>query len=223
MPNPLRSEEVAAFIRSVVSDHLGAAWAMDRFLDLTDRGSHPCGIFFSRVPFGLRQAQQRSPRHGALPDAELKGLALLHGAGAKTPSPSVPERFASTTDRCSCAKRSPNATARTARWQILAPHGPGAPDTFTRDRPPYSGLRVLDGFFGPLHPGQHAGGQQRGAEFYAERRLRPRLREAVDSGDLPDALAQGVDLDPGAPVSPLRSGGAETGTSCTARRSRITL
>jgi fructosamine-3-kinase len=181
---------VAAFIRSVVSDHLGTAWSTDQFLDLTDRGSHPCGIFFSRS-LSVFAKLSSDPLGMELFDAELKGLALLHGAGAKTPSPLGAGAF-SIDDRsvllCEALTERHGQERTVADWRRMG-QALGHLHLVTGPR---FGLREFDGFFGPLHQDNRPAGTT-WAEFYAERRLRPRLREAVDSGDLPGALAQGVD------------------------------
>lgn len=55
------------------------------------------------------------------------------------------------------------------------------------------GLAQFDGFFGPLRQANQPVRSNSWAEFYAERRLLPRLRSAVDSGQLPAELATGVE------------------------------
>ena len=124
-------------------------------------------------------------------DAELKGLALLHGAGAKTPSPLGAGAFR-IDDRsvllCEALTERHGQDRTVADWRRMG-QALGHLHLVTGPR---FGLRAFDGFFGPLHQDNTPAGTT-WAEFYAERRLRPRLREAVDSGDLPDALAQGVD------------------------------
>lgn len=63
-----------------------------------------------------------------------------------------------------------------------------------RDRTPVATpAPVGDGVVGPLHQDNRPVPGNRWADFYAERRLRPRLRSAVDSGHLPPDLARGVD------------------------------
>jgi fructosamine-3-kinase len=55
------------------------------------------------------------------------------------------------------------------------------------------GLAEFDGFFGPLRQCNRPVGSARWADFYAERRVRPMLRSAVDSGHLPGELARGTE------------------------------
>jgi fructosamine-3-kinase len=55
------------------------------------------------------------------------------------------------------------------------------------------GLERFNGFFGPLYQDNQPVRSNRWADFYAERRLLPRLRSAIDSGHLPPQLAAGVE------------------------------
>jgi fructosamine-3-kinase len=55
------------------------------------------------------------------------------------------------------------------------------------------GLAEFDGFYGPLPQGNRPTGSGRWADFYAERRVLPMLRLAVDSGYLPAGLAMDVE------------------------------
>ena len=55
------------------------------------------------------------------------------------------------------------------------------------------GLAEFDGFFGPLPQSNRPVGSGRWADFYAERRVLPMLRLAIDSGFLPAGLARAVD------------------------------
>jgi fructosamine-3-kinase len=55
------------------------------------------------------------------------------------------------------------------------------------------GLAEFDGFFGPLPQSNQPSASGTWAGFYAERRLLPSLRIAVDSGFLPAGLARGTE------------------------------
>ena len=55
------------------------------------------------------------------------------------------------------------------------------------------GLDQLNGFFGPLPQDNRRVPSNRWADFYAERRVAPLVRSAVDSGHLPAGPAAGVD------------------------------
>ena len=55
------------------------------------------------------------------------------------------------------------------------------------------GLAEFDGFFGPLRQCNRPLGSPRWSDFYAELRVRPMLRFAVDSGHLPVGLARAAE------------------------------
>jgi fructosamine-3-kinase len=55
------------------------------------------------------------------------------------------------------------------------------------------GLAEFDGFFGPLPQCNRPVSSGRWTDFYAERRVLPMLRLAVDSGHLPAELARGAE------------------------------
>jgi fructosamine-3-kinase len=55
------------------------------------------------------------------------------------------------------------------------------------------GLDRFDWLFGPLPQNNRPVASNRWADFYAERRLLPQLRRAVDSGHLPPGLAADVE------------------------------
>ena len=57
----------------------------------------------------------------------------------------------------------------------------------------YFGLADLDGFFGPLRQDNRPVSSNRWPDSYAERRIAPRFRSAVDAGHLPPALAADVE------------------------------
>jgi fructosamine-3-kinase len=124
-------------------------------------------------------------------DAELKGLALLRGAHAKTPGPigagafRIDDRsvllFEALTERH-------GQDRTTGDWRSMG-RALGQLHLVTGPR---FGLGEFDGFFGPLPQDNRPTGTT-WAEFYGERRLRPRLRDAVDSGALPHSVAEGVD------------------------------
>jgi fructosamine-3-kinase len=62
-----------------------------------------------------------------------------------------------------------------------------------RTRGDHFGLDEFDGFFGPLPQDNRPTTSALWIDFYCERRLVPRLRDAVDSGHLPMTLAAGVE------------------------------
>jgi fructosamine-3-kinase len=190
--HPLLDPAVIAGIEESASAYLGRQWRWEAFTDLDDLASHPCGIL--RGPGLSVFVKINTDNSGpAMFDAELRGLALLSRlAGVATPAvigsgvvrvPSgvvfVVEAFAS--------RRLGERTEedwRSIGTTLAAVHAvPG--EQF--------GLEAFDGFYGPLPQDNRPTDVGTWVEFYAERRLRPRLRQAVDSRHLPVTLAARVE------------------------------
>lgn len=189
--HPLRDPWVVGGIEEAVTSHLGRQWRSEMFTDLDDLASHPCGIL--RGPGLSVFAKLNTERSGpAMFDAELQGLALLSRlAGVATPavvgtgmvrvSPGVVFVVEALAGR-GRGERTPEdwCSIGTTLAAVHAVQG----EQF--------GLEAFDGFYGPLpQDNRPTGGGW--AEFYAERRLRPRLRDAVDAGYLPAELAARVE------------------------------
>jgi fructosamine-3-kinase len=188
----LLQAEVVAVVTTATSRYIGEPWHWDDFVDLSDRASHPCGIFRSRRLSVFAKLGTGS-RGKELFEAELKGLLYLRTvAGARTPTPVATEPVVVDDDAVlllleGLAGR--HGAARTAEdWLAMGRTLAG----LHRTRADHFGLDEFDGFFGPLPQDNRPTTSPRWVDFYAERRLGPRLRDAVDSGHLPGALAQGV-------------------------------
>jgi fructosamine-3-kinase len=193
VPNPLLDAEVVAVVRSAISVHIGKPWGFYDFVDLTHRGTHRCGVFKGRDLSVF--AKLSTDRSGwELFEAELRGLALLKSiAAAKTPTPVGRGTF-----------RVAKTTSVLLFEAVAERHGHGrssedchemgrALGALHQTRGQYFGLEDFDGFYGPLPQDNRPTASGTWAEFYAERRLVPRLREAVDSGHLSSKLAAGVE------------------------------
>jgi fructosamine-3-kinase len=192
MQHPLLGEEVKRAIEDAASGHLGRRWVSDGFTDLKDRASHPCGLLhgesltvFAKLSLDANAGEQVG--------AELCGLAFLQQwAGVTTPTP-----IGSGVVAVGCGtvllleglpERAPeNRTPEDWRsiGRTLARLHRVHDDRF--------GLAQFDGFFGPLPQDNRPVSSNRWADFYAERRLIPCLRSAVDSGHLPVDLAGGIE------------------------------
>ncbi len=193
MVEALLQTEVTTVVRRATSAHIGKAWGWDDFVDLSARASHPCGIFRSRV-LAVFAKLSTDPRGMELFEAELKGLELLRtAAGAKTPTPVGPGAFVVGHGAFlllfeGLSER--HGTSRTPEdWRALGRALAGLHHTRGRR----FGLDDFDGFFGPLPQDNRPTCSPHWADFYAERRLAPRLRDAVDSGHLPAPLAHDVE------------------------------
>jgi len=191
--NALLQADIVLAVKRATSDYIGKPWDWDDFVDLTDRASHPCGIFRSRV-VSVFAKLSTDPGGMELFEAELKGLAFLRAAAkARTPTPIGTGRFAvghGTFVLLSEGLFGRHGDSRTPQdWSAMG----HALATLHHTRGHHFGLDDFDGFFGPLPQDNRPTSSARWADFYAERRLAPRLRDAVDSGSLPMTLADGVE------------------------------
>jgi fructosamine-3-kinase len=191
--NALLRADVIAVVRAATSDHIGEPWEWQDFVDLSDRASHPCGVFGSHR-LSVFAKLSTEPRGMELFDAELKGLALLRtAAGVRTATPIGPGMFvvdggvslflSEGLSGRHGALRTPDDWRAMGRTLAVLHRAHG--DRF--------GLDDFDGFFGPLPQDNRPTHSLRWADFYIERRLVPRLRDAVDSGHLSRTLADGVE------------------------------
>jgi fructosamine-3-kinase len=166
-------------IERTVAEHMGRRWRVEATKDLADLASHPAAILsdgaysvfakFSDAANGREQFE-----------IELAGLRFLsEQSGVLIPAPigilSVPGGSILILEAVQAVERTP------FRWrqigQALARVHKKKWDRF--------GLES-HGYFGPLY--QDNTPMSNWAAFYAERRLRPGMRLAMDSGNLPSTL-----------------------------------
>jgi fructosamine-3-kinase len=190
--SPLLDRAAVQEIEQAASAHLGVPWTSDGFTDLRDRASHPTGIFHGRSFSVFAKLSFAADAH-RLFAVELDGLQLLRvRAQVATPTPvgsgvvdleagslllfeAVPERL---------------RDARTpADWRSIG-HTLAALHQVHAEQ---FGLELFDGYFGPLPQDNRRVASGTWADFYAERRVLPRLRSAVDSGHLPSDVASEVE------------------------------
>jgi fructosamine-3-kinase len=182
-------------VQRAAAGHLGRAWAATGFTDLSHRASHPCGIFTAATCSVFAKLDDSSAGQERF-TAELRGLRLIRSrTEVTTPVPvgggivataagtlllfeALPERGAAA--GLAADSRTPDDYAAIGRALagLHQVHG----ETF--------GLAEFDGFFGPLPQSNKPVSSGRWARFYAERRVLPALRLAVDSGSLPAGLAR---------------------------------
>lgn len=198
MSNPLLDPAIVDAVERAATGHLGRAWTRTGFTDLNHRASHPCGIF-TGTRCSVFAKLDGSPAGPARFAAELRGLRLIRSLTAvATPVPvgdgmvatpagtvllfeALPERGEAAGQAAD--SRTPDDYAAIGR--ALAGLHQARGETF--------GLAEFDGFFGPLPQSNQPSASGTWAGFYAERRLRPALRHAIDSGSLPAELARGTD------------------------------
>jgi len=171
-------------IEQIVTEHLGRLWKIIDARDMSEFASHPSAILsddsysvfakFSEATNGFDQFE-----------IELSGLQLLSElSGVKTPTPIgiIP-----VTGGCTLILETVLAEQRTPRhWRQIG-------QTLARihiikgDR---FGLET-HGYFGPLY--QDNTPMSDWPTFYAERRLWPGLRLAIDSGNMPQRVVRQIE------------------------------
>jgi fructosamine-3-kinase len=188
LAHPLRDPAVVAEIERAASQHLGRRWVSQGLTDLAERSSHPCAILHGQ-PFSVFAKLGRNARDQF--EAELDGLRLLtQSAGILIPVP-IATGLVDLADASlllfeALPERLP--VRRTDRdWAEIG----RALATLHQITNPRFGL-TRQGFFGPLPQDNRPVTSNRCTDFFAQRRILPLLRTAVDSGNLPADLARGV-------------------------------
>jgi fructosamine-3-kinase len=191
--HPLLDEDIKRAVELAASHHLGRSWTSTAFTDLNDRASHPSGIFHGQ-PFSVFVKLGLEVDAAEQFTSELRGLALVRErAGIATPTP-IDSGLVQLERDClllfeAVPERPPEARTRDD-WRAIG-------RTLAALHQVHAGcfgLQDLDGFFGPLPQDNRPGSSNRWADFYAERRIVPRLRSAVDAGHLPLDLAADIEL-----------------------------
>jgi fructosamine-3-kinase len=187
--HPLLQPDVLAAVERAGSEHRGRHWASRGFTSLDDRASHPCGILRG-VPFSVFAKLGADAREQFT--AELAGLRLIsRAAPVRVPVPvagGLVDAGAGVLLLYEALPERPPEAREAADWRsigytLAALHQTGH-ERFGLDGP--------RGFFGLLPQDNRPVPENRWAWFFRERRLRPMLRAAVDSGHLPPDLAAGV-------------------------------
>ena len=190
--HPLLDPALRRSVEAVTSSHLGHEWTCTGFTDLNRRASHPTGIHHGDS-FSVFAKASFDKDGGEVFRAELDGLVLLRGrAGVVTPVPVGPGLVAIAGGWLllyEAINERPTQVRTTDDWRAigrtLAAIHQIHDTTF--------GLKDFNGFFGPLPQDNAPVSSNRWAEFYAERRVIPLLRAAVDSGQLPPDVAGEVE------------------------------
>jgi fructosamine-3-kinase len=178
-------------VERATSAHVGRPWTAVRFQDLDDRASHPCGIFHGEpVSVFVKLGASGESEQFA---AELSGHRLLaRRAAVGTPTPVGAGRL-EVEGGCllllEAIPEVPAADRSAEQWRSIG-RGLAA---LHQVRDATFGLDQFDGFFGPFRQDNRPVDSNRWADFYARRRLVPRLRSAVDSGRLAAGVAAAVE------------------------------
>ena len=178
------NDPLRPLIERAVSEHIGRPWQVHDSRDMAEFASHPSAILSGG---GLAVFAKFSAAEDALEQftSEVSGLRLLsERAGILTPAPIgiVPAPGG-----CILILEAVLAVERGSRqWREIGQ----ALARIHRVKGGHCGLDA-HGFFGPLR--QDNTPERDWPTFYAEHRLRPGLRLAVDSGHLPATAARLVE------------------------------
>jgi len=196
--HPLLDRGIVRAVERAATEHLGTVWTCVGFTDLNHRASHPCGIL-AGTSLSVFAKLDVSPAGADHFTAELNGFGLICSrtevatpvpiagglvattAGTLLLSEALPERGAATGQAADARSSEDYAAIGRALAGLHQARG----ERF--------GLAEFDGFFGSLRQSNRPVDSGCWADFYAERRLRPMLRSAVDSGYLPDELARAAE------------------------------
>lgn len=175
--------EFLGVVEPAVTRHLGERWRPGGFTDLGDRASHRCGIFHG-TPISVFAKLNT----GGETTAELRGLTLLRRHAVAVPQSIAEVRVRDGALLLQEALVEVPAPRRTVEQWASVGRELGR---LHQVRGESFGLAAFDGFFGPLPQDNRPAPDW--PSFYAERRLAPLLRRAVDSGHLGHDLAAGVE------------------------------
>ena len=182
--HPLQLPAIVASVERAASAHLGRGWTATAFTDLDDRASHPAGVFHGRSFSVFAKLDREAEQFRA----ELRGLEYLRTqAPVATPRPVAAGVVAVDGGVLLLLEAVTEVPATPDRWRSVG-HSLAALHQVRGSR---YGLD-FDGYFGPVRQDNRPVASNRWCDFYAERRLLPCLRVAVDSGHLPPELAAGV-------------------------------
>ena len=189
MTHPLLDPVIVAAVERAASAHRGRPWTTQGFTDLDSRAAHPSGILHGS-PFSVFAKLASSAAGREQFAAELLGLDLITRlAEVRTPAPVATGVVSTGAGWLLLSEAVPErvGAARTRDDFSAIGHTLAALHLVTAGE---FGLADFDGYFGPLFQDNRPVPSNRWADFYAERRVRPMLRLAVDSGNLSSDLAE---------------------------------
>ena len=179
-------------IERTASLHLGRPWTSAGFTNLDERASHPAGIHRGE-PFSVFAKLARGNGGHAQFSAELRGLDLISRLSQiRTPVPVGPGLVTFDDGALLLSEALPERPPELRSREDHAAMG-RALATLHMLQGGRFGLARFDGFFGPFPQVNLPVPENTWASFYAQRRVAPLLRIAVDSGHLPTGLAAGME------------------------------
>jgi fructosamine-3-kinase len=183
--NPLFGHDLIARIKQSVSHHLGRAWHTSGVFDLKDFACHPAAILTDQK-FGVFAKYSDAPDAARQFASEVSRLRYLADY-AHVAVPTVIEIVPADHGYIFISEALPERERTSSDWRdigrMLATIHAITSDKFGFDSNNYFGPYPQDNTWTDDWP-----------TFYAERRLLPMLKLAIDSGHLPTPLARQVEL-----------------------------
>lgn len=180
----LASSPLCAPVEQIVSEHLGRQWTVTSARDMTEYACHHAAVLSNgtHAVFAKFSEEDNGVAQFKIELAGLQLLSKLAGVLIPTPIGIIPVAGGSVLvlEAVKAVERAPRHWREIGR--TLARIHKVRSDRFGLER---------DGYIGPLY--QDNGPTADWQTFYAERRLVPALKLAVDSGNLPQAVARQVD------------------------------
>ena len=183
-PHPLFNYSFRAAVEQIVSDYRGATWEMMEFRDMNEFSSHPSAIL-SNGSYSIFVKLSTAANGLEQFETELAGLRLLSElAGVLIPTPigtfSIEGGVVMILEGVQAIDRTPTQWRRIG--QTLAQIHQNKGKQFGLDTHNYFGPFYQDNRPLPDWP-----------TFYTERRLRPRLMGAINSGHMPTEVIRQVE------------------------------
>jgi fructosamine-3-kinase len=189
--HPILRPAVRTQIESAAARHLGSSWRALGFTDLGDRASHPCGVLHG-VQLSVFAKFSDAPDAAGQFASEIAGLDLLRDNAEITVPMLVDAGVIELESGAVFITEALDEVAPDQRtqqdWEAIGRCLAGLHQVHAAQ----FGLDV-NGHFGPLTQDNRPVMSDRWIDFYAERRLGPMLRLAVDSGHLPPDLASRIE------------------------------
>jgi protein-ribulosamine 3-kinase len=172
-------------LEETVSDYQGREWRVRSAKDMSDFACHPCAILLNDS-FAVFAKYSEAPEAAKQFEIEQAGLQYLSkSAGVLIPTPIGIVPVANGTlfimEALNAIKRAP------LQWRQIGK----TLARIHRVKSDYCGFH-MDNYFCPLD--QDNTPIQDWTTFYGERRLWPRLRMAIDSGNIPSSVASQVEM-----------------------------
>jgi protein-ribulosamine 3-kinase len=181
----LLSKPLLGPLEEVVSEYQGRKWQVSSTKDMSDFACHPCAIL-SDGSFAIFAKYSEAPEAAKQFEIEQAGLQYLSkSTGVLVPTPIGIVLVA--TGTLLIMEALTTVECGPLQWRQIGK----TLARIHRVKSDFCGFH-MNNFFGPLE--QDNAPIEDWTTFYGERRLKPRLRMAIDSGNIPSPVASQVEM-----------------------------